>query len=370
METTLTFVGTGAEDIISPATPVVLGPRQVKLEFPAGDSEEVSLREDLAPGMDKAAATNLAAVYARGGSARPGGGALNSACAAKSSHPFLRVRYLEEGCGFPSLWERMEALGIDCRVLGFAVNPRNVVLSFPSRLGKLILRGDLMEQEVAPVAIEKMCAWAGGGAVLLNSVKFQALATRIMSQAAHHGLPVYAVLTRSLGAAFALDPVAAHARAVICGAPDAQFLTGISATASVDRAADAAEVLGRHTGSGPAFVTLQEDGVVVADNESMALIHVYCKRGALRVIRKVVRSSPVRVNGCGDVFAQAATIRLMGAGPCPIGGDLSAAVQSAVDGCMAAVRHLGFDGPLSAADFGCEVLRDWGLDGWEAPEVA
>ncbi|MCX6626173.1 MAG: hypothetical protein NTW28_00900, partial [Candidatus Solibacter sp.] len=269
-----------------------------------------------------------------------------------------------------SLWERLRVLGIEWRHLGFAANPRNVLLPFPSRSGKLILRGALVERGFAWDRIEALCAWLAEGAVLLNSVKCRALARRIASEAAHRGLPVYAVLTRSLEAAFALDAVAAYARAVFCGSPDSSFLTGIAATGSIDRAADGAEVLGSCTGRGPAFLSLGADGVIVADTDTMDLVHVRCRKGLRRPIQQVVDVNPSCVNGCGDVFAQAATVRLMGVGPWSgaAGGPL--AVRAAVDGCLAAVRHLGFEGRLSAGDFDCVRLRPWRLGNLGASGVA
>jgi hypothetical protein len=137
--------------------------------------------------------------------------------------------------------------------------------------------------------------------------------TPLAGTAARGRIRLYAMLTPSLEAWYALDAVVPSVRAVMLGLDEAGRTTGIATACTVYGGLRTARVLACVSQRGLVFLTMGEAGMLATDPANDCVRHVrLCERAAARV-RALVDRVPESRCGCGG-WARAASLPKWGPG--------------------------------------------------------
>lgn len=334
----------------------------------AGGAEEFRMDLD-APlnGNGKAAARFDRALLPYADRKQFGGGCYNSSVEMAGIAPEIEVRYSDSGSRNAELEADLAARRIGYRPRGLYPTLDNIVTGDPQARDKLVFRSAPPPHAV-PMPPEDQFSWVSeGGTVLVNSDKHRAWVTRLASAAARGRLNLHVVLTPSLPGDYLMDAVIPHARLIVAGLDELGAALGVAVRDSVEGGVDALRMLAERAQSPVVHLTLGREGVLVANPEDMTVLHVRLAPAKSREVQAHLRDHS-RVCGCGDSYAGAVTLYTV-AGRSVFGGGAlhdSPFAAAAVAGCGAAVRRLGYDGPLGPGDFVIGVAGYLDAGGWGA----
>jgi sugar/nucleoside kinase (ribokinase family) len=174
----------------------------------------------------------------------------------------------------------------------------------------------------------------------------------LVAAAADRAIRLYAVLTTSLPADFVADRVLPATHSIFASWDEASWITGLESEQSIECALAHLNWLRETAPQATIFLTMGEEGVLVAGSSSSLIHHVRLDRHWADV-QQLVSQDATRLCGAGDCFAAGASVyletgatRLAGIASVP-----SDAVGAALAGCAAAVRWLGSVLGLTARDF-------------------
>ncbi|MGA2267806.1 MAG: hypothetical protein ABSH44_04975 [Bryobacteraceae bacterium] len=281
-----------------------------------------------------------------------GGGTYNAAAAMAAIAPDIELRYSDSGTPNPALEADLARRGIACRFRGLFPTLDNLVTGDPRAEDKIIFKSQPPPHAI-PIPPEDQLAWIKqGGTVFLNSDNHHPWVTRLAGDAARGRLNLHVVLTPSLPGPYLLKAVVPHARLIVAGLDELGAALGVRVRNSVEGGVEALRMLAERAMSPVVHLTLGKDGVLVTDPEDMTARHVRLAPAKHRDVQRHLRDHS-KVCGCGDCYAGAVTLytvagrSVFGAGPL----NDSPFVSAAVAGCGAAVRRLGYTGPLGPDDF-------------------
>jgi hypothetical protein len=286
-----------------------------------------------------------------------GGGGYNSAVEMAGIAPEVDVRYSDSGAENAELEADMTARCISYRSRGLYPTPNNVVTADPQAKDKLVFKSATSPHAIKMPAGDQLPWVSEGGTVLVNSDKHRAWVTALAGAAARGRLNLHVVLTPSLPGDYLMDAVVPHARLIVAGLDELGAALGVAVRNSVEGGVDALRMLAERAQSPVVHLTLGERGVLVANPEDMTVLHVRLAPVRGRAVQARLRDHS-RVCGCGDCYAGAVTLysvtgrSVFGCGPLHD----SPFVSAALAGCAAAVRRLGYEGPLAPGDFRVAVV--------------
>jgi sugar/nucleoside kinase (ribokinase family) len=267
--------------------------------------------------------------------------------------PDIEIRYSDSGDHNPVLQADLARRGIVCRFRGLFRTMDNLVTADPDTEDKLVFKSEPPPLSVQPAPGDQVSWLAAGGTILLNSDKHRAWVTKLAGAAARGQLNLHVVLTTALPAEYLMEAVVPNARLLVAGLDELGESLKIAVRDSIDGAVTALRFLAHRAMSPMVHVTMGVRGVLLADPENMTVLHVRLSKGRAEGVRKAVGRDHSRVCGCGDAYAGAVTAFMLAGRSVWGAGSLhgSPFAAAAIAGCAAAVRHLGYLGPLAPEDF-------------------
>ena len=282
-----------------------------------------------------------------------GGGGPNSLVAAAESAPDLSIRYVESTKLDPIVVDYHRLPNVAVRSLDLRQLTRNAVLAGGS--DKLILRSVLpatvakMSEVVSKLAWVCDCKW-----LLVNSPKDQVVFESLTEIAIKRRIPVCLVVTKFPDVQFVRKQLLPEVRAIIGSADEIPTVMGWDCDQSF---AGATRLVARLQECAPlaaVFVTLGEDGVLVAEPGSRTY-WVRMNEEVRQMAQVQVALDTTCLCGVGDAFSGGVASYLASPEPSILRRDSlmfeSEVVAAAAAGTQVAVRWFGFDRDLVPSDF-------------------
>ena len=281
---------------------------------------------------------------------RCGGGFVNSTVAIEMIAPEIPLRCLDACSVGPRLRRRLRRPGLRLRGLGLRPVRQNAV--FGAQSDKIIFkpgpsapRSAMSGGQVARLAWLCECP-----DVLGNSIKDNDILAYLAGAAEAGRTNLHLVLTPGIPFGFVSRTALRVTRTVIASWDEIGKVMGVGVTPTIDGALWAAARLGRLAPHAAVHVTCGENGALVFEPGSRSAYRVVLRPAAWDAVQRVVSSGASALCGAGDAYAggvvAAASERFGG-----LGAGWPAAVRSAIVGCAAAVRWIGYRRALCAADF-------------------
>ncbi len=288
---------------------------------------------------------------------QPGGGAFNSASAARLLVPSAHITYMDAGWYDDRIAAELALHAIDYKAACLRCNPHNVVFGTREDGDKGVLRRVAPPADPpGPALAEGLAALKACDALLTNSVKDREVMTPLASAAAHGKLRMYAMLTPSLHSGYTMESVVPFARAVMLGLDEAERTTGIATPRTLRGALFTTRILFQMTAQGCVFMTMGAAGMLATDPENGCVWRVRLRGNAAAEVSALVHDQPYAVCGCGD-WAAGGVFAAMESGVTLVGGGGLAhadMARAAMAGTAAALWRLGYSARLTGRDFDVE----------------
>jgi hypothetical protein len=288
-----------------------------------------------------------------------GGGGYNAAVEMRREAPDVEIRYSDSGTYNPELEADLASRKIGYRYRNLYPTVNNVVTGDPRARDKLIFKSAPPPHAIQLPPDDQFRWLTEGGTVLDNSDKHRAWVTKLAGAGARGRLNLHVVLTPALAGDYLMDAVIPSSRLIVAGLDELGAALGVAVQDSVEGGVEALRMLAQRALSPVVHLTLGEAGVLVSNPEDMTVLHVRLAAGKNREVRACLRDHS-QVCGSGDRYAGAVTLHMV-AGRSVLGAGAlhgSPFASAAVAGCAAAVRRLGYEGPLGPGDFLVDVAGD------------
>jgi sugar/nucleoside kinase (ribokinase family) len=281
-----------------------------------------------------------------------GGGAFNSYVAFRSIAPAASLLYYDTSLADRGLEGRLKDAATEVVFGGLHPIPTSVVLG--ERGDKIILKCAPSVDPHAQVSAASAARLDGCAAVLANSVKDVRLMSHLAARAAGGRMRLYLVLTGSLPTDFVNENILPAARCLFISWDDVMCVGGVCLRRTVANALHLLSCLRDRARASLIFLTLGGDGVLVSRAGRATATHVYLnpQTRLAAEIRELAARRPTHACGCGDAFAAGAFAELETRHSLLVNGGRRAPreVRAALSGYAAALRRLGYQAPLSAAE--------------------
>ena len=286
---------------------------------------------------------------------RCGGGFVNSTVAIKMVAPETPLRCLDACAVGSVLRRRVRFPGLRLRGLDLRPVRRNAV--FGTGGDKIILKPKpSASRAVLSAGQFAVLGWLCECPHLLaNSIKDGDVLAHLAGAAEAGQTNLHLVLTNGLPFDFVKRVALPVARTVVTSWDEIGKITGWDVEPTPRGALWAAARLGRLAPRAVVHVTCGESGTLVSGPGSLSGYRVILSRAVWDAVQRVVSVRASAVCGAGDAYAGGVVAaEVPGFGRLGVGE--VAAVRSALAGCAAAVRWIGYRRPLRAADFAVSAV--------------
>jgi sugar/nucleoside kinase (ribokinase family) len=334
-----------------------------KVEVKCGAQEyEFHPRESASPGAKVNVAALPLELLAQGQKTVYGGGAFNSYAAFRLIAPETRMLYFDTCSADKELEAQLKSATTEVFFGGLHPIPTSAVLGEMS--DKIIFKYPLVIGQDMEVSAAYLKHLDGCDAILANSAKDIRSMSHLASRASRRQLRLYVVLTGSLPPDFVNERILPAASCIFISWDDVMYIGGVRVRKTVDKALHILNCIRDRARASMIFLTMGSDGVVVAQTDRATATHVYLDPQARlsAEMQALAADHPAHVCGCGDAFAAGAFADLETRQSLLVEEDNNYPrdVRAALSGCAAALRRLGYDGPVSEEEF---VVSSYRIDG-------